>query len=288
MDRLNVYSELAECYDRLGQFSMRDRFLILAADAALETGQPGEAERMRLRLLQGSRHHMLRPYHSFAEAARAPDVQTYLKDLRTNYPPSVAELLLDSLKGGSGEGPPGTAFDPTQSLPEPEGWATPTNDPPARPIPPTAPLIDISSRQRSAPIAGCSPGEPGDPDIYPIREEHNPRPMAQPIPSRVPAARPPAGRPEERPTRPTSAIPMTLPAVPRVNAAAAPLPRHREAPRPLASLRQGAHSPDQERETPPEGGAWFVLLLLGVVCTAGLALLAFTFARPFLPAGWLP
>jgi len=48
------------------------------------------------------------------------------------------------------------------------------------------------------------------------------------------------------------------------------------------------HPSAQERETPPEGGAWFIMLLLGVVCTAGLALLVFTFARPFLPAGWLP
>jgi hypothetical protein len=30
------------------------------------------------------------------------------------------------------------------------------------------------------------------------------------------------------------------------------------------------------------------LLLVGVVATAGLALLVFTLGRPFLPAGWLP
>ena len=100
MDRLSVYRELADRYDHLGQVSMRDRFLILAADAALEGGRAGEAETLRQRLLQGSRHHMLRPYYSFAEAACAADVQSYLHDLRTNYPLEVAQQLLDSLKEG--------------------------------------------------------------------------------------------------------------------------------------------------------------------------------------------
>jgi hypothetical protein len=122
MDRLSVYRELAEQYDRLGQVSMRDRFLILAADAALEAGEAGEAERMRLRLLQGSRHHMLRPYHSFAEAALAGDVQTYLHDLRTNYPPDVAQQLLDSLKGSGPEENPGASPDQTSPVEDPPSW----------------------------------------------------------------------------------------------------------------------------------------------------------------------
>jgi hypothetical protein len=58
-----------------------------------------------------------------------------------------------------------------------------------------------------------------------------------------------------------------------------------EAPLPLAPLASPL-LPAQEREAPPEGGAWFIMLLVGVVGTAALALLAFTFARPFLPAGW--
>ncbi len=297
MDRLSVYSELAECYDRLGQISMRDRFLILAADAALEAGQPGEAERMRLRLLQGSRHHMLRPYQSFAEAARAPDVRTYVTDLRTNYPPSVAQQLLDSLKSGSGDGTPDdAAFDLNQSLPEPKDWAKSANEPPlARPIPPTAPLIDLASRQRGAPIGGSPPTEPGEPATYPIREDPAARPLAPPMSTRGQQARPlgetdppSPGRWQDRSARPTAAVPRTLPAVPRVPAATAPLARTREAPRSLAPLRPVPNPAAPERETPPEGGVWFIMLLLGVVCAAGLALFVFTFARPFLPGGWLP
>jgi hypothetical protein len=58
-----------------------------------------------------------------------------------------------------------------------------------------------------------------------------------------------------------------------------------EAPLPLAP-HGVPQTPDAESETPPEGGVWFIMLLVGVVCTAGLALLVFTMARPFLPAGW--
>src|SRR4051812_15788355 len=97
---LAVYRELADHYDRLGQPSMRDRFLMLAADAALSAGGGDVAERLRQRLLSGNRHHMLRPYGSFEEASRAADVQAYLDGLRANYPPDQARDLLDAMGGG--------------------------------------------------------------------------------------------------------------------------------------------------------------------------------------------
>src|SRR5205085_11918442 len=71
--------------------------LVLAADAALAAGSGDEAERLRLRLLQLNPHHMLKPYSSFAQALEAPDVSTYVRDLRQNYPPEVAEGLLRML-----------------------------------------------------------------------------------------------------------------------------------------------------------------------------------------------
>jgi hypothetical protein len=303
MDRLSVYCELADCYDRLGQVSMRDRFLILAADAALEAGQAGEAERMRLRLLQGSRHHMLRPYNSFAEAARASDVQTYLHDLRTNYPLEVAQQLLESLKGdGETAGAPGLP-----GVSEGQVDSALVAEPgPVRAIPPTAPLVDLTGRQAGAPIGGSFPpdrppgGAPQQPspfgaiDTYSLREDppSGPgRPMAQPVPLRAPGPRPVAasGRPApgaSQSARPTAGVPVTQPLLPRVGAAA-PLGRKMEAPLPLAPF-DAPQLPVQEREAPPEGGAWFVMLLVGVVGAAALALLAFTFARPFVPANWLP
>jgi hypothetical protein len=93
-----VYRELAECYDRQGQTQLRDRFLALAADAALADGQADEAERLRQRLLQQSPHHLLKPYNSFAEARRSPDVQGYLKELRQDYPVDRARGMLDALR----------------------------------------------------------------------------------------------------------------------------------------------------------------------------------------------
>src|SRR5437763_153874 len=129
-DSLVVYRELAEHYERLGQSSLRDRFLMLAADAALEAGHPDEAEHLRQRLLAGSRHHMLRPFASFSEAARSADVETYLRDLRADYPLEDARDLLDSVRTGQPQSEP----QPTAPLP-----ILP------RVIPPTAPLLDINA-----------------------------------------------------------------------------------------------------------------------------------------------
>ena len=41
---LRIYRELADWYERQHQPQMRDRFLVLAADAALTAGRPDEAE----------------------------------------------------------------------------------------------------------------------------------------------------------------------------------------------------------------------------------------------------
>ena len=109
---LRVYRELADHYEKQRQPQMRDRFLVLAADAALTAGRADEAERLRLRLLKVNPHHMIKPYASFAEALKAPDVLTYVKDLRVNYPAEVAEDLLRTLQGEEkrpSAGVPGTA-----------------------------------------------------------------------------------------------------------------------------------------------------------------------------------
>ena len=70
---LAVYKELADHYERQKQPAMRDRFLVLAADAAWKAGQHEEAEQLRQRLLQANPHHLLKPYSSFAQALQAPD-----------------------------------------------------------------------------------------------------------------------------------------------------------------------------------------------------------------------
>jgi hypothetical protein len=100
---LRVYEALAHWYERQGQAKQRDWFLVLAADRALAAGRPDEAERLRGRLLQTNPHHLLKPFDSFAEALKSPDVEGYVADLRRLYPPDMAEQLLQEQRA---TGPP--------------------------------------------------------------------------------------------------------------------------------------------------------------------------------------
>ena len=102
---VKTYRELAEDYGRQGQAQMRDRFLVLAADAALSAGQEDEAERLRGRLLQHNPHHLLKPYSSFAEAMKSKDVQNYIGALRRNHPYDKVEGLLQGLRRTTDTGP---------------------------------------------------------------------------------------------------------------------------------------------------------------------------------------
>ena len=234
---LQVYKELADWYERQGQSAMRDRFLILAAEAAFSAGKADEAERLRQRLLQGNPHHMLKPFSSFAQALQSNNVQIYVHDLQVNYPPETAENLLQNLRSGA---------DSTAALPQ------------------TAPLIEIRD-EPTLPL-----GNPSESlKVYPLREEAasppaNPTPPPNRPSPRKPATAPPAARPQ--PTVPVSSIPARPP-----QPAAAPISPPPPPPEPAAP-----------------GGAWLALLLFGMTVTAGVALAAYTLARPFLPPQWLP
>ena len=120
-ETLLLYRDLADYHERQGLDQLRDRFLVLAASAAQTAGQSDEAERLRQRLLKNHAHHMLRPFASMAHALHAPEVQTYVEDLRQEYPPRAAEHLLASLQGP----------------------ARLTRRQPTRILPPTAPVIDL-------------------------------------------------------------------------------------------------------------------------------------------------
>lgn len=268
-EALTIYRELADRYDKFGQFSMRDRFLMLAADVAYHSGQPQEAERLRQRLLSQNRHHMLRPYNTFPEALAAPDVQTYLNDLRANYPPEAALQLLEGMKGNKP-----SAVDQTQAV----DWtpkATPTS---AASIPKTAPLVD----PYSSPNSGV--GKPAKPTSTPYRLVEDtasptiptpaqPRPLAQPLPGRkVPntAAREPDGPP----LRPTAALPAA--SVPKATPAAE---------KPAAPVRKPA--PFKPAQAKGKESAFLPLLLTGIAIVAALATAGYTLAKPFL-GQWLP
>ena len=97
---IHVYRELAEREAERGATQIRDRFLLLAADAALTSGHPEEAEQLRKQLVAANPHHLIRPYESFAEAMKAPEVYSYVADLRGSYAPEEAEQMLQSLRDG--------------------------------------------------------------------------------------------------------------------------------------------------------------------------------------------
>src|SRR5262249_62339446 len=75
-----IYKELADWHERQAQPQMRDRFLVLAADAALTAGRPAEADLLLARLLRPHPHHMLRPFATFGEAMASPDIQNYVRE----------------------------------------------------------------------------------------------------------------------------------------------------------------------------------------------------------------
>jgi len=116
---IRVYQELADHHDRRKEPALRDRFLVLAADAALCAGRADEAERLRGRLLQLNPHHLLKPYASLAEATKSPDVKSYIAGLRRTYMPESAEHLLESLKTNRG----GTPEPADKASPEPASRA---------------------------------------------------------------------------------------------------------------------------------------------------------------------
>jgi hypothetical protein len=103
-ETVNTYRELAEIYESRKEAQMRDRFLVLAADAALTAGRTAEAERLRGVLLQHNPHHLLKPYASLAEALKSADIRNYVAALRRSHPYERAAQLLATLSGRDDEG----------------------------------------------------------------------------------------------------------------------------------------------------------------------------------------
>jgi hypothetical protein len=244
-----VYNELADWYEQKGPATMRDRFLVLAADAALAAGEVDVAEYLRARLLQVNPNHLLKSYASFAEALRAAQVQTYVGDLRRNYSPEAARQLLQSLRESAQQA--------------------------TRVLPPTAPLIHIGDE-----VEGTALLEPS-PDllkVFPLRQEAD---QTEVVPPPRPArprrdATPPPRRAE--PTR-------TAASVPTASATRGPTVVHRQ-PTPLAPSaprRRSEQRPPSAEPDEPAGGGWLGTVLFGVICLVGMALAGYALLRPFLP-----
>ncbi len=71
---VNLYLQLAEESQRLGRMDDRERFWLLAADAALTAGQTDEAEKLRRNILANNPNYFLKPYASLAEAMRSQEI----------------------------------------------------------------------------------------------------------------------------------------------------------------------------------------------------------------------
>src|ERR1044072_4989677 len=105
-------------------------------------GAPAEAERLRQRLLQFTPHHMVKPFASFADALRSPDVQNYVRDLKQSYPLATAHQMLAGLRQAA--------------LPQP----TPPAPPPPQPAPAPSRMLPPATVPR-APMGAAAPSRPG-------------------------------------------------------------------------------------------------------------------------------
>ncbi len=170
---IRVYQELATHYDSRGEPQVRDRFLVLAADAASTAGRPDDAERLRQRLLQLNPHHMLKPYSSWSQALQSQDVRSYIEGLRRTYPPSSAENLLESVRGSNDMDTTPQAL-PSAALDATVPYSSPTMETPT-------PTVRMVKPTVAVPVATEAPAAiPFAPDVRTI-----PAPVAKTAPPPV-------------------------------------------------------------------------------------------------------
>lgn len=91
---LSAYLQLAAISHQRGQWLPRNKFLILAGDAACQEGFPSVAESCRNLVLANNRAHIVGRYDSFLAAMKSMEFQTYLKQQRKFCSVERAEHLL--------------------------------------------------------------------------------------------------------------------------------------------------------------------------------------------------
>ncbi|MFL5243412.1 MAG: hypothetical protein ACJ8FY_15000 [Gemmataceae bacterium] len=173
LQAVDTYRKLADWHHNHGQPQHRDRFLVLAADSAWAEGRADDAEVLRQRLLRVNPHHLLKPFSSFGQALRSPDVESYVGDLRRSYPIHVASDLLASLPGRADIGPQRSS----------------------KILPPTQPVIDISTPSDGADAVGIDTLR-----VYSLKQESpetkpTPRPQTVMAPASIPMRKPAQAKP---------------------------------------------------------------------------------------------
>lgn len=251
MPPYELYQQVAEAYHTQGKYQERDRFLVLALDAAQTVGQSNLAEQIRLRLLELNPNHLIKPYPHCQAALQAQNFVTYLSQLRKNFPPGKAQSLLNELGGPAPVRRKPTMIadasfpmaDPIEEREAPT-WSGLSFAKPQPPPPPARPSINVIQ----------PPAPP--PDVttpFPVK------PMTDPL-ANVPMTTQPPVVPFKV-QAPHSAPPIT--------------PRRPEIiPAPVVQKRDEIVSPS---------GVWVGNLLFVLLFLSSLALLAYVFVLPFYP-----
>ena len=170
-------------------------------------------------------------------------MQTYIRDLRLNYPPEVALVLLNSLRTT------GMKLDET--------------------LAPSAPTFDddatVTLGEVTEPLkVFADPRESDSPETAALPRhliEQFARPATQPQPAS-----------NGRPSPSSSSMPRPQPTA---------APKKKPAPRPNLIAAPSPYLPVQEAEQP--GGGWFAVALFVLVFLVALSLAGYIVARPFLP-----
>jgi hypothetical protein len=252
-DATELYLKLADEHDKLLRFQERDRFLLLAADAALSEGRKDEAEGIRKRLLGLNPSHLLKPYANLTEALQSQDIAAYVQQLRVGFPVDKAESLLNSLRGGSKK-----AAGRTASQLADEEFSLPM-DADTQPSPPA-----------SAPVLSLAPlPESSSAPANRKRDRANPDP-GQTARTAAPAARP--GR-----VAPTLKLPPASGSTASRTGQGAADPGSEG----LRQQRSGAAIGDGDPDALRAGG-WVGAFLGLLICLVGMGLLAFAFLPAFI------
>lgn len=91
---IQMYEDLASWEAQEGSPQLRDRFLLLAADAALAADRLDLAQHFHIQLVEANPTHLVKAFATVEDALQAPQVSSYLDHLRIQYPPATAAQML--------------------------------------------------------------------------------------------------------------------------------------------------------------------------------------------------